>query len=112
MGTDGAITKIYIDTDKLELNNRKAYNVIAKMEGTGEFAFLRGNDPFQDDRFVECSIFATNIVDHAKFIAETYPDKTVYLIEHPLNHGYKSDHSNLKVVWCWDDFYFFVCVSP
>jgi hypothetical protein len=102
------VQHIYIDLTKLEHNDRKAYVVFGAMEQTGEFIFTRGTDPLTDPRLEHCQIFATNIAQHAESITEIYPDKSVFLIERPLNRGYKSTKPNLHVVWCWDDFQFFV----
>ncbi len=100
---------IYIDKTNIGYNDKKAYPVFRQMEEGGEFAFVYGDiNILSDLRIRECTTIATNSKPHAEVLADSYPSKQVFLIEHPLNHGYKSGRANLSVVWCWDDFQFFV----
>jgi hypothetical protein len=98
---------IYVDTTHIEVNDKKAYVTLAQMQSEG-FEFVKGSDP-QNDPFLDtCDQFVTNSRINAETIALKYPNLSVYLIENPLNKDYKSDISNLMVVWCWNDFQFFV----
>lgn len=102
------IQHIFVDKNRIEYTDKQAYPILSAMEQTGDFIVHYGFDPLGDPIVDKCQIIVTSMQSRAEGLADTYKDKTVYLIEHPLNHGYKSTKSNLQVVWCWNDFQFFV----
>jgi len=99
---------IYVDRTLISYNDRKAFPVLSNMEQSGEYTIVHGESPLNDPRVLECEIVATNSRVNAEKLSDLHPNKLIYLIENPINKGYKSLRKNLIVVWCWDDFQFFV----
>jgi hypothetical protein len=99
---------IYVDKNKIEYNDKKAYPALSFLDQLPEYTVIYGTDPFNDPNFSISDVAVTNVRSTAEQMAKVYAGKRVYLIENPLNKGYKSEIDNLNVVWCWDDFQFFI----